>query len=66
MGEELSLKGYIGEALLFHRSRDISTESYQQKIQVSLTWIKENSYYSSKDTTDYTKDKTKIEETTKD
>jgi esterase/lipase len=66
MGEELSSKGYIGQALLFHRSQNINTESYQQKIQISLNWIEENSRYSSKDSTDYTKDITKIEETIKD
>jgi esterase/lipase len=66
MGEELSSEGYIGQALLFHRSQNINTESYQQKIQISLNWIEENSRYSSKDSTDYTKDITKIEETIKD
>jgi hypothetical protein len=66
MGEELSSEGYIGQALLFHRSQNINTESYQQKIQISLNWIEENSCYSSKDSTDYTKDITKIEETIKD
>jgi hypothetical protein len=40
--------------------------SYQQKIHILLTWIEENSYSSSKDSTCYTKDITKIEETTKD
>jgi hypothetical protein len=66
MGEELSSEGYIGQALLFHRSQNINTESYQQKIQISLNWIEENSRYSSKDSTDYTKDITKIEESIKD
>jgi hypothetical protein len=66
MGEELSSEGYIGQALLFHQSQNINTESYQQKIQISLNWIEENSRYSSKDSTDYTKDITKIEESIKD
>jgi hypothetical protein len=64
--EELSPEGYIRKALSFHRSWNINTESYQQKIQISLIWIEENSYYSSKDSTDYIKDVTKIEESTKD
>jgi hypothetical protein len=66
MVEELSPEGYIGKALSFHQSQNINIESYQQKIQISLTWIEDNPYYSSKDSTDYTKDITKVEETTKD
>jgi hypothetical protein len=67
MGEyELSLKGYIRKALSFHRSQNINTESYQQKIMISLTWIEENPYYSSKGSTGYTKDITELKETTND
>jgi hypothetical protein len=54
------------KALSFHRSQNIYTKSYQQKIQISLIWIEENSYYSSKDSTNYIKNITKEEETTKD
>jgi hypothetical protein len=37
----------------------------EQKIQISLIWIEENSYYSSKESVDYIKDITEIENITK-
>jgi hypothetical protein len=63
---EFSHEGYIRKALSFYRSQNINTKLYQQKIQISLIWIEENSYYSSKDFMNYIKDITEIEEITKD
>jgi hypothetical protein len=58
---ELSVEVHIRKTLSFHRSPRSNTEVYQQKIQISLYWIEEDSYYNLLGVYYYYKDITEID-----